>query len=114
MSGVLGNSQNSQLSRRRNPREVRISQTIAEEKNCGAHVRKESDSASHGTQSAERLGMANQSPQGRLQPRVQQNDLRLFSFSYGNRRSNDITIRLVDGLVGSLMKTSAPSPRDAI
>ena len=98
----------------RQPREVRISQTIAEEKNRGAHVPKESDSASHGTQSAERLGMANQSPQGRLQPRVQQNDLRLFSFSYGNRRSNDITIRLVDGLVGSLMKTSAPSPRDAI
>jgi hypothetical protein len=110
----LGNSQNSQLRRGRQPREVRISQTIAEEKNRGAHVRKESDSASHGTQSAERLGMANQSPQGRLQPRVQQNDPRLFSFSYGNRRSNDITIRLVDGLVGSLMKKSAPSPRDVI
>lgn len=95
-------------------REVRVSQTIAEEKDRGAHVRKESDSASHGTQSAKRLGMANQSPQGRLQPRVQQNDSRLFSVTYGSRRSDDFTSRLVDDLVGSLMKTSAPSPRDAI
>ena len=95
-------------------REVRISQTIAEEKNRGAHVRKESDSASHGSQSAERLGMANQFPQGRLQPRVQQHDSRLFSFDYGSRRSDDFTIRLVDDLVDSLKRTSAPSPRDAI
>ena len=110
----MGNSQNSQLRRGRQPREVRISQTIAEEKNRGAHVRKESDSASHGTQSAERLGMANQSPQGRLQPRVQQNDSRLFSFDYGSRRSDDFTIRLVDDLVESLKRTSVPSPRGAI
>ncbi len=57
--------------------------------------------------------MANQSPQGRLQPRVQQNDSRLFSFSYGSRRSDDITIRPVDGLVDSLKRTRAPSLRGA-
>jgi hypothetical protein len=111
----LGNSQKIPVEKGgRYPREVRISQTIAEEKNRGAHVRKESDSPSHGTKSAERLGMANQSPQGRLQPRVQQNDSRLFSFSYGSRRSDDFTIRLVDDLDDSLKRTSAPSPRDAI
>ena len=95
-------------------REVRISQTIAEEKNRGAHVRKESDSPSPGIQSAKRLGMANQSPQGRLQPRVQQNDSRLFSSDFGSRGSDDFTSRLVDDLVDSLKRTSAPSPRGAI
>jgi hypothetical protein len=96
------------------PREVRISQTIAEEKNFGAHVREESDSASVGTQSAKRLGLAYQSQKGRLQPRVQQNDPRLFSFGYGSRRSVDFTTRPVDDLVDSMMRTSAPSLRDAI
>ena len=95
------------------PREVRISQTIAEEKNFGAHVREESDSASLGTQSAKRLGLAYQSQKGRLQPRVQQNDPRLFSFGYGSRRNDDFTTRSVDDLVESMMRTSAPSLRDA-
>ncbi len=94
------------------PREVRISQTIAEEKNFGAFVR-ESDSASLGTQSAKRLGLAYQSQKGRLQPRVQQNDPRLFSFGYGSRRNDDFTTRPVDDLVDSMMRTSAPSLRDA-
>ncbi len=58
--------------------------------------------------------MANQSPQGHLQPRVQQNDSRLFSSYYGCRRSDGITIRLVGDLVDSLKRTRAPSPRDAI
>ena len=58
--------------------------------------------------------MANQPPQGRLQPRVQQNDSRLFSSDYGSRRSDDFTIRLVDDLVDSLKRMRAPSPRDAI
>ena len=98
----------------RYPREVRISQTIAEEKNRGAHVRKESDSASHGTQSAERLGMANQSPQGRLQSRVQQNNTRLPGIVDDYRRSDDVTTRAVDDLGDSLKKTSVPNPRNAI
>jgi hypothetical protein len=58
--------------------------------------------------------MANQSPQGRLQPRVQQYDSRLFSSDYGSRRSDAFTIRLVDDLVDSLKRMRAPSPRAAI
>jgi len=58
--------------------------------------------------------MAYQSQEGRLQPRVQQNDSRLSSVGYGSVRSDDFTNRLVDYLVDSMKRTSSSSLRDAI
>lgn len=114
MSGVSGNSQNSRSIGRRKPHEVRIPQTIPEKKNCGAHVRKASDSPSLGNQSAKRIGLAYQPKESPLQPRVQQNDTRLLDIVDDYLPSDDVTTRPVDDLVDSLKKTSVPNPRDAI